>query len=155
MSDDKLRERARARAMNALNTRAMSRGEMRERLIKLGESEDLAEETADWLAEIGVIDDAEYAGALARNLARRGYGARRMRDEFFKRKIPRELWDDAIAENADEDGSAAAIIAFIEKRLRGDAPSYDEKRRVSAALARRGFSWDEINEGWRQITENR
>ncbi|MDR3209311.1 MAG: RecX family transcriptional regulator, partial [Oscillospiraceae bacterium] len=88
---------ARQRALRVLGSRVMSRGEMEARLIKLGETEETAAETAEWLSDIGLIDDLEYARAIARGYSRRGYGSRRVRDELYKRRIPRGMWDEALA----------------------------------------------------------
>jgi regulatory protein len=44
-----------------------------------------------------------------------------------------------------EDDAPETAVALIEKTLNGAAPSRDDRRRVAAFLARRGFAWDEIN----------
>jgi regulatory protein len=141
------------RALNILGSRMLSRGLMEKRLRELGETEEDASGAAGWLARIGLIDDEEFARELVRSFARRGYGANRMRAELQKRLVPRELWDSALAEIEPEDVISSAET-YISNKLRGAAPDRDDKRRVSAALARRGFTWDDINSAWAAYGEN-
>ena len=49
------------------------------------------------------------------------------------------------------DDPAAAIDAFLDKKLRGTAPG-DQKalKRAADALARRGFRWEDIKDGLRR-----
>ena len=107
-----------------------------------------AEEIADWLEDIGLLNDGRYAADVVELYARKGYGQRKIRDELYRRGVPRELWDEALEQIEDED-SASAIDAFLEKKLKGD---HDPKaiKRASDALARRGFSWSEISDALRR-----
>jgi regulatory protein len=141
------------RALNILGSRMLSRGFIEKRLRELGETEEAASGAADWLARIGLIDDEEFARELVRSFARRGYGVNRIRAELQKRLVPRELWDPALAEIEPEDVISSAET-YISNKLRGAAPDRDDKRRVSAALARRGFTWDDINAAWSAYGEN-
>ena len=99
---------------------------------------------AQWLEDIGAIDDLAYAKMLVRHYAARGYGPRKIRDEFFKRRVSRDCWDQALEELEAPDD---AIDRLIERKLRGNVPNRKELNRVSAYLARRGFSWEDIREG--------
>ena len=69
---------------------------------------------------------------------------RKIRDELYRRGVPREHWDEAL-ESAEppEDG----VDAFLRKRFKGETPDQKELKRASDALARRGFRWDEIKAG--------
>lgn len=131
----------RARALKILGKRAMSRGEITKRLVSKGEDADAASDTADWLERIGAIDDAEYAAMIVRHYSARGYGRAKVKDELYKRGISRDMWDDVLAELPD---SHDKIVSFIETRLRGEKPDRAQMKRVTDALQRRGFSWDEI-----------
>ena len=135
-----VRALARERAIEMLSRRAMSRAEMRRKLIEKGEDEDTAEHVTAWLCDRALIDDESYAAAVARHYAAKGYGAGRVRAELSRRGIERELWDGAIGampENEDK------IDKFIASRLH-DPEGRDEVRKLSNALYRRGYSWDEI-----------
>lgn len=135
-----VRALARERAIEMLSRRVMSRAEMRRKLIEKGEDEDTAEHVTAWLCDHALIDDESYAAAVARHYAAKGYGAGRVRAELSRRGIERELWDGAICampENEDK------IDKFIASRLH-DPEDRDEVRKLSNALYRRGYSWDEI-----------
>lgn len=131
---------ARERAIEYVSRRAMSRAELKKKLIEKGEDEDTAEYCAEWLAEHSLIDDERYAAAVARHYAAKGYGAGRVRAELSRRGIDRELWNGAVGAMPAGDGK---IDKFISSRLH-DPDDRDEVRKLSQALYRRGYSWEEI-----------
>lgn len=132
----------RERAVELLSRRQYSHAEIQKKLIDKGEDEDTARYCADWLEEHGLINDESYAEAVARHYAAKGYGAGRVRAELSRRGISRELWDGAV-DAMPEDTSK--IDRFIASRL-SDTNDRDEVRRVSQALMRRGYSWDDIRD---------
>lgn len=136
------RSETRVRAANMISARPLSKKELTRRLSEKGASERDAEETADWLESIGALDDAAYAAMLVRHYGAQGYGAARIRDELFKRGVPRALWDGALA--GFDAGESA--VRFVRARLRGKIPDEREKQRLFAALQRRGFSWGEARD---------
>lgn len=133
--------RAKLKAIKILGSRMLSSNEMEKRLTRKGESEESARDTVKWLEDIGAVNDAEYASSIVSHYIAKGYGSARVRDELFKRGIPRELWDDAIA-SLEEDEANEAALCYIEKKLKGSR-SKDDLRRVTEALCRRGFSYEE------------
>ena len=130
----------RNRAMELLSYRPMSCRELRDKLIRKGEDEGCADAAVQWLAEHGLLDDARYAGMVVRHYAGKGYGAGRVRQELQRRGLPRELWEDALAEIPDPD---ERLDAFLSSRLK-DPDDRAQVQKISAALLRRGFSWEEI-----------
>lgn len=134
-------QRTRARALRILGARNMSRKEMTDRLVQKGESEEAAEDTADWLTAIGAVNDVEYASLIVRHYASRGYGKKRIVDELYRRGIDRELWDtalEALPETEDK------VMRLLESKLGGEKPDRAALKRATDALYRRGFSWEEI-----------
>lgn len=119
--------------------RMLSRKEVKERLIKKGAEETEAEETAAWLETLGAVDDAAYAGVIVRHYAALGYGPGRIRQEFVKRGIAKELWEEALTQLGDP---GLAIEKFMAGKMRtGDKK---ERKKIADALLRRGFSWSDI-----------
>lgn len=128
----------------------LSKKEVQRRLTKKGATEQEAEETADWLESLGAVDDAAYAGVIARHYAASGYGPGRVRQELQKRGISRELWDDALSQLPD---SAGAIDRFLQKKLSGRTPDRAMLKKLSDALLRRGFSWSDIRPALNRLGE--
>lgn len=138
---------ARNRAMELLSRRPMSEKELVDKLIRKGEDEETAADCARWLRENGFLNDESYAAAVARHYAAKGYGPGRVRAELSRRGVDRELWDDtleAMPENTDK------LDRFIAARLT-DPEDRDQVRKVSAALYRRGYSWEEIRSALRRF----
>ena len=119
--------------------RMLSRKELSDRLVKKGADPQEAQETAQWLADLGAVDD--YAGVIARHYAAMGCGPGRVRQELQRRGVPRDLWEDALAQLPDPE---EAIDKFLAAKLRGKTPDRATLQRLSAALQRRGFQWQDI-----------
>ena len=135
------RSQTRQRAAELAAGRMLSRKELSDRLVKKGTDPREAQETAQWLADLGAVDDAAYAGVIARHYAAMGYGPGRVRQELQRRGVPRDLWDDALAQLPDPE---EAIDKFLAVKLRGKTPDRATLQRLSAALQRRGFQWQDI-----------
>lgn len=154
------------KALNALSARPMSRRELTDKLTARprrarrddGEeatdpereeiARDTAERVADRLEELGLINDGTYAAQVARHYAAKGYGGKKIKDELYRRGVPREHWDAAL-EGLDD--PADAIDSFLERKLRGWSGDPKELKRASDALARRGFSWQDISAALRRF----
>lgn len=146
LKTDSLRALARERALEMLSRRPMSRKELYQKLVRKGEDEDTAQYCAAWLEENKFIDDESYAAALARHYAAKGYGPGRLRSELSRRGIDRELWEDAVDNMPQDDDK---IDKFIVSRLK-DPEDREQVRKISSALFRRGYSWDEIRSALRR-----
>lgn len=137
-----------ATAADLIGKRAMSRASLEKKLKEKGASEAEARYAAEWLEAIGAINDADYAALLAQHCARQGYGPARVRDKLYEKGVPRELWEDALDSLPDP---AETIDAFLEGKLRGRLPDEKEKKRLTDALLRRGFSWGDVRSAWNRL----
>ena len=81
--------------------------------------------------------------SIVRVYSARGFGEKKLRDELYRRGVPRDYWDDALEQIQD---STEAIDAFLEKKLAGWTGDRKQLQKVTAALARRGFSWSDIRD---------
>ena len=135
-----------SRAIELLMRKPQSRKELGRKLAEWEASPEEAEAICDRMEELGYLNEAEYAGRIVRHYAAKGFGERKLRDELYRRGIPRELWEEALAQIED---NSEAIDAFLEKKLKG---SHDPKeiKKASDALARRGFRWPEISDALRR-----
>lgn len=134
------------KALELLTRRPQSRRELERKLGEWDASEEESARICDRLEELGFLNDARYAGQVVRHYSARGCGARKLRDELYRRGVPRELWDEALEQAEDP---SQAIDAFLEKKLKGSTDP-KELKKASDALARRGYSWSEIGEGLRR-----
>lgn len=135
-----MNDEAKQRALKILERRDVSRKMLLDKLTEKGISRADAEEVADWLCGLGVVNDERFAGLVVRHYAAKGYGRRRIRDELYRRGIDREFWDGALAELPETDD---AVDRLLSARLRG-AVSPEALQRAQSYLLRRGYSWDEV-----------
>lgn len=141
---------AKAQAAALIGRRALSRQDLIRKLTEKGTAPEDAQAAADWLAEIGALDDAAYAALVVRSCAAAGYGPARYRDKLYRAGIPKELWQDAMAQAPDPD---ELIGRYLAGRLGGSAADQGELRRAADALYRRGFAWDGIRRALREYAE--
>ena len=105
------RSETRVRAANMISSRPLSKKELSKKLREKGSVEADAESACDWLEEIGALNDAEYAAMLVRHYGGMGYGEAKIRDELYRRGVPRELWEDALSKLPDAQEAIARVIA--------------------------------------------
>ena len=103
------------RGLELLSYRPMSAKELRDKLTEKGEEPAAAEAAVAWLCEHSFLDDARYAGMVVRHYAGKT----------------------ELTESDDK------LDRFIASRLK-DPSDRAQVQKVSAALYRRGFSWEEI-----------
>ena len=150
---DRLKEAAgvsnvKATAADLIGKRAMSRRDLERKLREKGASEAEARYAAEWLEAIGAINDADYAALLVRHCAQLGYGPARIRDKLYEKGVPRELWEDALDTLPDQ---SEDVDRFLRSKLRGELPDEKEKKRLTDALLRRGFSWGDVRAAWNRL----
>ena len=137
-------------AADLVGRRAMSRAELEKKLMEKGASQDEAQYAAEWMTAIGAINDREYAAMLVRHCGSLGYGPRRTQEKLREKGIPRELWEEALEELPENGGQ---IDAFLQSKLHGRRPEEREKKRLTNALLRRGFSWGDVKSAWTRLGE--
>ena len=137
-----------ATAADLIGKRAMSRASLEKKLKEKGASEAEARYAAEWLEAIGAINDADYAALLVRHCADLGYGPARTREKLYEKGVPRELWDEAMDQLPD---NGEQIDRFLQSKLRGRMPDEKEKKRLTDALLRRGFSWGDVRAAWNRL----
>lgn len=130
-------------AVNILSSRLISAGQLNERLMAKGATDRQAAEIVAWALDIGLLNDAEYAKALARHYQAKGYGIYKIKDELYRRRVPRLYWEEALAQLEDPE---EIIDAFLAKKVR-DPEDRKELKKASDALVRRGFSWSQVAAG--------
>ncbi|MGM9593869.1 MAG: regulatory protein RecX [Candidatus Onthomonas sp.] len=135
---------AKARAAKMIGARPLSKNELVNRLVTKGEGAASAQRAADWLEDLGAVNDGEYAKTVVRHYDRMGYGPQKLRDELYRRKVPREYWEAAMEEARPQE---EAVEAFLASKFRYREVTEQELQRQANALRRRGFGWEAIRTG--------
>ncbi|GAA4903194.1 hypothetical protein GCM10025789_22530 [Tessaracoccus lubricantis] len=140
-------EVARKIALDQLATRARSEQELRTVMKRRNVPADIADELIDRFREVGLIDDAAFAQALATTRSEFGLrGRSRIRQELQSKGIDREIADDVLAQLSPEDEREAALT-LARRRVRSltGLERQVARRRLAGVLARRGFSGGIVN----------
>ena len=132
---------AKERAVRIVSATSISKKELEKRLIQKGEKEENAKQAVMWLEDLKLLDDKQVAQQIVRNGLSRGYGASRIRQMLYEKRIPKELWEEALSDLPPQDD---AIDTFLQRRFRGRKPDRAECKRATDALLRRGHSWNDI-----------
>ena len=131
------------KALNLLTVKPQSRKELERKLEQWEASEQETAAICDRMEELGLVNDASYAAQVVRHYSAKGWGEHKLRDELYRRGVPRDLWQQALEQAED---STDAIDAFIAKKLTGKQPDRALLKKVSDALVRRGFGWEEVRD---------
>ena len=136
------RNRARERGLYLLGLRDYSCHELEQKLYTEATPE-IAAAVVERLREVGLLDDERYAARLARSLSEgKHYPRRRIEQELRRRGISNVLVQAAVSDLEGEDFEQA--LALLQKKYYNKLNDPDSRRRVIAALARRGFSYGAI-----------
>lgn len=131
----------RERAVRIISATAVTEKELRHRLRQKGEQEEQADRAVDWLKDLNLLDDRRAAESVVFQGISKGYGEARLRQMLYEKGVPRELWQEVLAELP---SPHEGIRAFLTKRFRGKVPDQQEQKRATDALLRRGHKWSDI-----------
>ena len=131
---------AKMRAVRIVSASAVSKRDLEQRLVQKGEDPNQAKAAVEWMADLKLVDDRQTAANVVSRCAAKGYGLQRAKQALYEKKIPKEYWEEALADYPDQ---TDRIEEFLRSRL-GDAPTDKETKRAIDALLRRGHGWSEI-----------
>src|ERR1700761_6138140 len=136
-------EQARALCLRLLTGRARTRAELSGQLAKRGYPDDVSNRVLDRLAEVGLVDDADFAEQWVRSRrANAGKGKRALAAELRTKGVDNEVITAALADidAGAERQRAEQLVRDKLRRERLDADD-DQKvvRRLVGMLARRGY----------------
>lgn len=139
-------KKARSKALELLSYRAYTRSDLTKRLLQKFDDEQAVESAVAHMQELGYINDAAYAKSLAEKLLfQKGYGKYRIRQELILKGVERDCVDETMdALEFDEDDTLQTIREFIAKKYPGAYDDDGDRRRATAALCRRGFTYGDI-----------
>ena len=139
---------AKMRAVRIVSASNVSRRDLEQRLVRKGESEEQARAAVEWMEELNLLDDRETARQIVDRCAAHGYGIARAKQMLYEKKIPKDLWTEALEGFPDQ---TEHILSFLKSKL-GDNADQRQIKRAIDALMRRGHSYGEVRRALSEFT---
>ena len=136
-------------ALYLLDRRDYSYRELYDKLMTAPDSqEDAVLKALEKLVRYRLVDDVRYAEQLARHYVEgKKYGLRRAGFEMRQRGLSQTDIDNALAAYDDPEKISAQLLELLQKKYARELTDPDDRRsteKVTAALVRRGYSYQEI-----------
>ena len=145
LHQDELR-RAKEYALLLLSYRARTEHELHKRLTTKGFRPGIAVEAVDRLKQLKLIDDARFARDFIADRVRIGHKGKRIAHlELIKLGVSREDARQALDDAPSELEAAREVVSKYRSRYARLEPAV-RRRRLYAALSRRGFPYDVIKQ---------
>ena len=138
---------AKMRAVRIISASAVSRRDLENRLVRKGETEEQAKAAVEWLEDLNLLDDANTARQIVESCVRKGYGSQRAKQALYEKQIPKDLWEEVLADYPDQ---SERIADFLRTKLRDPEDPKQVKRAIDAAL-RRGHSYGDVKRALERI----
>jgi len=133
---------AKMRAVRIVSASSVSKKDLEQRLVRKGEDPRQAREAVQWMEDLHLVNDRNTAEQVVHSCVSKGYGLQRAKQALYEKRIPKEYWEDVLAEYPDQ---FEKIEAFLRSRLDADSDQKQIKKAVDALL-RRGHSYGTIRQ---------
>ena len=133
---------AKMRAVRIVSASSVSKRDLEQRLVQKGEDPTQAKEAVQWMEDLHLVDDRNTAEQVVHSCISKGYGLQRAKQALYEKRIPKDYWDEALAEYPDQ---LEKIESFLRSRLDGDSDEKQVKKAIDA-LIRRGHSYGNIRQ---------
>ena len=131
---------AKMRAVRIVSASSVSKRDLEERLVRKGEDPGQAKEAVRWMEDLHLVNDRNTAEQVVHSCISKGYGLQRAKQALYEKRIPKEYWEEALADYPDQ---SEKIESFLRSRLDADSDEKDVKKAIDALL-RRGHSYGSI-----------
>ena len=138
---------AKMRAVRIVSASSITKRDLEQRLVRKGEDPTQAKEAVEWMSDLSLLDDARVAEQVVSRCIAKGYGLARAKQALYEKRVPKQYWDDALADYPDMDEK---IEDFLRSRLDGNSDQKDVKRAIDA-LMRRGHNYGAIRRALNQL----
>ena len=128
---------AKMRAVRIVSASSVSKKDLQQRLVRKGEDPDQAAEAVQWMSDLNLLDDARVAEQVVSRCISKGYGLARAKQALYEKKVPRQYWEDALADYPDQEEK---IEEYLRSKLDADSDPKEVKKCIDALL-RRGHSY--------------
>ena len=136
-------EQARALCLRLLTARARTRAELEGQLAKRGYSAEVGGRVLDRLAQVGLVDDVDFAEQWVRSRrVNAGKGKRALAAELRTKGVDNEVISAALADidaGAERERAEQLVRDKLRRERLGDDDDTNVMRRLVGMLARRGY----------------
>ena len=139
---------ARMRAVRIVSATNVSKKDLEDRLVRKGEKPEQAREAVEWMEDLRLLDDRNTAEQIVHSCIHKGYGLARAKQALYEKRIPKEYWEEALADYPDQ---MEHILKFLRRSLDDSSDDRQVKKAVDALL-RRGHSYGRIRQGLQTIS---
>jgi regulatory protein len=141
------RQETRVSAVRMLGRQALTQAELRRRLLSRGLPEEAVAETLAWLAELGYLNDEEYAERRWESLRQRRMGTQGIVHTLRHEGVPGAVAEDLRSrqDDAAQDEALARELATQRNAHLQRVPWPQRRQRLYMFLARRGFDAETIH----------
>ena len=139
---------AKMRAIRIVTATDVSKKDLRQRLIQKGENPEQADAAVAWMDDLDLIDDRRTAELIVSRCAAKGYGLARAKQTLYEKRIPKQYWEEALADYPDQD---EYILEYLRGHLTEDGESREVKRCIDALL-RRGHNYRQVRRCLEQLS---
>ena len=138
---------AKMRAVRIVSATSVSKRDLQQRLVQKGEDPEQAREAVQWMSDLSLLDDSKVAEQVVARCISKGYGLARAKQALFEKKVPKEFWEDALADYPDQEEK---IEDFLRSRI-SDPRDQREVKKAVDALMRRGHSYGAVRRVLNQL----
>src|SRR6478609_2374823 len=137
-------EQARNLCLRLLTARARTRSELEGQLTKRGFPDEVSNRVLDRLAQVGLVDDADFAEQWVRSRrTNAGKGKRALGAELRNKGVDNEVITAALADidaGAERERAEQLVRDKLRREKLGDGDDTKVARRLVGMLARRGYN---------------
>lgn len=139
-----------AAALRMLSRRDHSCSEITQKLIDRGFARDQIKWTVSECLRLHYLDDERYADGCARQMQRKGFGCRRIRDKLMSKGLNADIVDSCLENYCRENTQITICKLAMDKKIKSAYPpespaiSLKNKAKLYRFLFNRGFSPDII-----------
>ena len=140
---------AKMRAVRIVSASGVSKADLERRLVQKGEAKQDAQQAVAWLSDLDLLDDEKIAQQIVHKCIAKGYGLSRAKQALYEKRVPKNLWEDALTDYPDQ---TEKIKEFLQSRLK-DCRDEKQLRRAIDALLRRGHSYEKIRRALNELAD--
>lgn len=93
---------AKMRAVRIVSASSVTKRDLEQRLVHKGEDPEQAREAVRWMSDLDLLDDSRVAEQVVQRCISKGYGLARAKQALYEKKVPKQYWDEALADYPDQ-----------------------------------------------------